>query len=109
LTPFVELRFVLKYGKRENGRFTVARNRIVNQDASWRERITVDPRVLVGKPTIRGRRISVEQILQALAHDVPVADLLKDYPDLERADIQACLAYAAERVMEERVYPVGTR
>ena len=67
------------------------------------ERITADPDVLVGKPTVRGLRISVEQILAALAAGVP-ADLLDDYPELEPADIQAVLTYAAERVSEERVY-----
>ena len=67
-------------------------------------RITVDPQVLLGKPTIRGLRISVEQVLTALAGGVSVADLLQDYPGLELADIRAALAYAAERVSEERVY-----
>ncbi len=69
-------------------------------------RITVDPHILLGKPTIRGLRISVEQILTALAAGVTVEDLLQDYPELELADIQAVLAYAAERVSEERVYTV---
>lgn len=69
-------------------------------------RITADPRVLAGKLTVRGLRISVEQILRALAHGVSVDDLLADYPELEREDIQACLEYAAERVAEERVYPM---
>jgi uncharacterized protein (DUF433 family) len=78
-------------------------------NGSLQQRITVNPSILVGKPTIRGLRISVEQILRALAHDVPKEDLLKDYPDLEPEDIQACLAYAAERLSEERVYPVGAR
>ncbi|MCU0501375.1 MAG: DUF433 domain-containing protein [Anaerolineae bacterium] len=68
------------------------------------ERITADPDVLVGKPTVRGLRISVEQILAALAAGVPAADLLDDYPELEPADIRAVLTYAAERVSEERVY-----
>ncbi len=68
------------------------------------DRITTNPNVLVGKPTIRGMRISVEQILTALAAGVPASDLLEDYPELEMADIQAVLAYAAERVSEERVY-----
>jgi uncharacterized protein (DUF433 family) len=67
-------------------------------------RITVNSQVLVGKPTIRGMRISVEQILAALAAGVPASDLLEDYPELETADIQAALAYAAERVSEEKVY-----
>jgi uncharacterized protein (DUF433 family) len=74
--------------------------------ADWKKRITINPDVLVGKPTIRGLRISVEQVLQDLAHRVPVDDLLADYPDLEPDDIQACLAYAAELVAAERVDPV---
>ena len=68
------------------------------------DRITMNPRVLLGKPTIRGMRISVEQILTALAAGVSTTDLLQDYPELEMADIQAVLIYAAERVSEERVY-----
>ncbi|OQA91471.1 MAG: hypothetical protein BWY25_03257 [Chloroflexi bacterium ADurb.Bin222] len=69
-------------------------------------RITVNAGVLAGKPTVRGLRISVEQILTALAAGVPTADLLLDYPELEPEDIQAVLAYAAERIREERVYRV---
>ena len=79
---------------------------MVNQEALL-NRITVDSRVLVGKPTIRGLRISVEQVLAALAAGVPVSDLLEDYPELEPADIQAVLLYATERVREERVYAVA--
>ena len=60
-----------------------------------RRRITADPRVLVGKPTIRGLRISVEQILKALGGGVSAEDLLRDYPELEPEDLQACIAYAA--------------
>ena len=71
------------------------------------DRITINPNVLVGKPTIRGLRISVEQILRALAAGVSDDELLKDYPDLERDDINAALVYAAERVAEERVFPVS--
>jgi uncharacterized protein (DUF433 family) len=71
-----------------------------------RKRITVDPKVLGGKPTIRGLRISVEQILTALAAAVPQKDLLKDYPELEPEDILAVLAYAAERIAEEEVHPI---
>ena len=54
-------------------------------------RITVNPNVMVGKPTIRGLRITVEQILKALAGGV-----LDDYPELEKEDIQASLIYASE-------------
>ena len=71
-------------------------------------RITVDPNILVGKPIIRGLRISVEQILKTLANGVAVEELLEDYPELEPADIQAALTYAAELVTEEKVFPVET-
>ena len=53
-------------------------------------RITIDPSVLVGKPTVRGLRISVEQVLRALGGGVSQVDLLRDYPDLEPDDIAAC-------------------
>ncbi len=69
-------------------------------------RITVNPKVLVGKPTIRGLRISVEQILRALANGIPVDELLEDYPELELEDIQATLMYATELVAEQQVFPV---
>jgi uncharacterized protein (DUF433 family) len=58
------------------------------------ERITVHPKVLAGKPTVRGMRISVEQILTALANGVTILELLRDYPDLEPDDIRACLVFA---------------
>jgi uncharacterized protein (DUF433 family) len=72
-------------------------------------RITVDARVLAGKPTVRGLRISVEQVLRALGGGVPVDDLLRDYPELEPEDIAACQAYAAERIADERVFPVAAK
>jgi uncharacterized protein (DUF433 family) len=70
-------------------------------------RITVNQEVMVGKPTIRGLRITVEQILQALAGGVTVEELLEDYPELEREDIQAVLVYASELVNEEQVFAVN--
>ncbi len=69
-------------------------------------RITVDPDILTGKPTIRGLRISVEQVLKALAAGISQHELLEDYPELEQEDIQAALLYAAERVGEEQVFMV---
>jgi uncharacterized protein (DUF433 family) len=58
------------------------------------KRITANPEIFGGKPIIRGMRISVELILSLLAQGVPTEEILADYPDLERDDIQACLAYA---------------
>lgn len=69
-------------------------------------RITVNPKVMVGKPIIRGLRITVEQILKALANGVSTQELLEEYPELEPEDIQAVLSYAIELVSEEQVFRV---
>ncbi|MDA8214510.1 MAG: DUF433 domain-containing protein [Nitrospiraceae bacterium] len=76
------------------------------QTADLLDRITVNPDVMVGKPTIPGLRITVEQILKALAGGITVEELLEDYPELEREDIQAVL-YASERISEEQVFAVN--
>ena len=71
------------------------------------ERITMNPDVMMGKPTIRGLRITVEQILRALATGVPAEDILEDYPELESADLLAVFAFASDLVSETRIYPVA--
>ena len=58
------------------------------------KRITARPDTFGGKPIIRGMRISVELILSLLAQGESEASILADYPDLEAADIRACLTYA---------------
>ena len=68
-------------------------------------RITVDPGVFGGKPIIRGRRLAVEHVLGLLAAGDSVDDLLREYPWLERDDVQACLVYARRLVGHERVEP----
>jgi uncharacterized protein (DUF433 family) len=72
-------------------------------------RITSNPKVLAGKPTIRGLRISVEQIVRAVAAGVSENDLLADHPFLERDDIRAALLYAAKTVANEEVVGVATQ
>ena len=72
------------------------------------DRITINPNVMVGKPTIRGLRITVEQVLKALAGGITTQELLEDYPELEPEDIQAVLLYAAELVSEEQVFEIGS-
>ncbi|MBI5217664.1 MAG: DUF433 domain-containing protein [Bacteroidia bacterium] len=57
-------------------------------------RITIDPKICHGKPTIRGLRYPVENILELLASGMTIDELLEDYPDLEREDFLACLEYA---------------
>lgn len=70
-------------------------------------RITINPNVMVGKPTIRGMRITVEHLLRALSAGISEQELLEEYPDLEKKDFQAVFAYVTDLVEEERVYPVG--
>ena len=72
------------------------------------ERITYDPRILGGKPTIRGRRLAVEHVLGMLAAGDSAETLLEGYPWLEPADIRACLLYATRLVAAERYAPVLT-
>lgn len=59
--------------------------------------ITVEPGKRGGKPCIRGLRITVYDILEYLASGMTGSEILADFPDLTRADIRACLAFAAER------------
>ena len=68
-------------------------------------RITIDPDILGGKPTVRRRRLAVEHILAMLAAGDSFETLLASYPWLEEADIRACLAYARRVVGHERVDP----
>ena len=60
------------------------------------KRITINPDVMLGKPTIRGTRITVEQIIEALVGGVDAEELLSDHPELEPEDIVAALVHAGE-------------
>lgn len=68
-------------------------------------RITLDPTVLVGKPVLRGTRLSVEFIIGLMAEGWSEADVLANYPGITHEDIIACLAYARDALSLERVFP----
>jgi uncharacterized protein (DUF433 family) len=70
----------------------------------WRERIVVNPEILVGKPVIKGTRISVELVVELLGRGYSVEDVIEQYDHITPEDVQACLAYAAELLKSERVY-----
>lgn len=73
-------------------------------------RITINPQVCFGKPCIRGHRIWVSLILDLLANGASFEEILQDYPDLEEADIMACIASGAEMARERFVdIPLQTR
>jgi uncharacterized protein (DUF433 family) len=71
------------------------------------DRITVNPKIMGGKPIIKGTRITVEQMLKLLAQGLSTKEILKDYPHLTRDDVAAVLLYAAKVTSEEEVYLVN--
>jgi uncharacterized protein (DUF433 family) len=63
----------------------------------YRDIITIEPGKRGGKPTIRGMRITVQDVLEYLAGGMSEEEILADFPELTREDIRACLAFAADR------------
>ncbi|MDP2672123.1 MAG: DUF433 domain-containing protein [Candidatus Daviesbacteria bacterium] len=61
-------------------------------------KIITDSKIMLGKPTVAGTRITVEQVLKLLAQKLNVEDILKDFPQLKEADIKAAVEFAAKRV-----------
>ena len=68
-------------------------------------RIVLDPQVLAGKPVVRGTRLSVEFVVGLFADGWSETEILDNYPNLQRDDIRACLAYARDALASEKVYP----
>ncbi len=71
------------------------------------DRIEINPKVMLGKPVVRGTRIPVELILRKLAEGASEKDLLDAYPRLTREDIRAAIAFAADTVAHEETLPVA--
>ena len=74
----------------------------------WHDRITIDPNVLVGKPVVKGTRLSVEFIIGLLSQGWSEAEVLRNYPGITTTDVQACLAYAEDILKSERVFPIAS-
>jgi uncharacterized protein (DUF433 family) len=73
---------------------------------NWQDHIIVDPGVLVGKPVIKGTRISVEFIVNLLSQGWTESEILDNYPGLTHDNILACLRYAGAILQSEKVYPL---
>jgi uncharacterized protein (DUF433 family) len=67
---------------------------MLRERSTYRDRITIDPEIMVGKPVVTGTRIPVEFVLKRLAQDLDLATLFAAYPRLTPEDVKACLAYA---------------
>lgn len=70
------------------------------------KRIEINPRVMLGKPVIRGTRITVEQILRKLAQGITPDEITADFPHLTRTDVRAALAYAVFSLSTEEIIPL---
>ena len=66
------------------------------KDKELLERITVNPKIVVGKPVIKGTRLTVEYILNLLAHGATTEEIIREYKDLTQEDIQACILFATK-------------
>ncbi|MBI2175821.1 DUF433 domain-containing protein [Candidatus Woesearchaeota archaeon] len=69
------------------------------------KRIVVDPKVMAGKPVVKGTRIPVDAILQRIADGMTIDEILLDYPNITRDDIKAALEYSANVVRGEDIIP----
>lgn len=76
---------------------------------SMEARIEINPKIMLGKPVIRGTRIAVELILRKLGEGASEHDLLEAYPQLAKEDIQAAIAYAADTLAHEETFPVESK
>jgi uncharacterized protein (DUF433 family) len=69
-------------------------------------RVVQNPKVMAGKPVIRGTRIPIDLLVRMVAQGIPEQEILQEYPGIERADIRAALTYAADVVAREDVFPL---
>jgi uncharacterized protein (DUF433 family) len=75
-------------------------------DEQLLERIALDPDVMTGKPVVKGTRLTVEYIVNLLAHGADVEEILAEYQGLTRDDIQACLLFAAKSLQDSAFMPL---
>jgi uncharacterized protein (DUF433 family) len=78
------------------------------EETKYLDRIVTDPKILVGKPVVKGTRIPVEVVLARLAENPDLDDLFAAYPRLKRRDVQACFAYA-RRLVEGQLAPTSAK
>lgn len=69
-------------------------------------RITADPEVLVGKPIIRGTRLSVELILGLLGEGMTISEIMQEYPRIQKDDILACILFARDLLQDIKYSPI---
>jgi uncharacterized protein (DUF433 family) len=86
--------------------FSIFIMRSNNMSNSLLDRIEINPQIMLGKPVIKGTRITVEIILKKLSQNISFEEILSDYPRLKREDIQAAIAYAATALSTDELLPL---
>ena len=76
-------------------------------DQQLLERITLNPKVMAGKPVVKGTRLTVEYIINLLAHGATFAEILEEYEGLTQEDIQACLLFATKSLENLSFMPLS--
>lgn len=77
-------------------------------DNSLLQRITMNPKVSFGKPTIRNKRYPVEVMLDLIGTGMTFEEILEDYPDLEREDLLACILFAREAIRVKSIHKIAS-
>lgn len=77
------------------------------KDDQLLQRIVLNPRVMAGKPVIKGTRLTMDFILNLLAHGSTAAEILEEYRGLTREDVQACLLFATKSLSDTAFMPLG--
>jgi uncharacterized protein (DUF433 family) len=88
-----------------NDEITIRENETMKDDQLLK-RITLDPKVMVGKPVIRGTRLTVEYILNLLGHGSTVEEIIMEYKGLTREDVQACILFATKSLEDTSFMPL---
>ncbi len=77
-------------------------------DQELLQRIALDPQVMTGKPVVRGTRLTVELILNQLAHGISAQEIQDEYPGLTAEDIRACLLFATQSLASNSFVPIAS-
>jgi len=86
----------------------VSEGSLAMTDQQLLSRITIDPKVMIGKPVIKGTRLTVEYMLNLLAHGATVDEILEEYDGLTPEDVQACLLFASRSLEDTAFMPLVT-
>jgi uncharacterized protein (DUF433 family) len=70
---------------------------------NYKEKICISPDIMLGKPVIRGTRITVEFIIKNMSEGMEIDDIISEYPPVQKGDIMACLAYSADVISKDEI------